>query len=91
MRKTTAKIKAAFENSRSLTIANTRTDGQNVWLYNKLIIIKDANGIHFSFAGWPTRTTLERLNGILDLNLSRKKGTVYYKDSPIETETWYKK
>ena len=63
MRKVTQKIAKAFNDGRTLTIGNTRTDGKSVWLHGNEIVRKDNDGAtEISFAGWPTVTTRERLN-----------------------------
>ena len=72
MRKITKQIAEAFKNGKSLTIKNTKTDGQSVWLYGNMIARKTDNGLEVSLAGWPTVTTRERVSGIcqvMDKNL----------------------
>ena len=73
MRQVTEQTCKAFLNGDSLTVGNTTTDGQNLWLHGNLIATKDARGtILISFAGWPTRTTTERLNGLCELAINKR-------------------
>ena len=63
MTKVAQKIALAFANHKSLTVDNTYTDGENVYLFNKLIMWRDENGnYNFTMAGYGTSTTKERLN-----------------------------
>lgn len=82
MRKVTEKIRQAFYNQESLTVSNTTTDGQAVWLHGNKIIERRPDGIWFTLAGWDTNTTRERLNGIVSgVNISRCKGVSYLTSS----------
>lgn len=72
MRKITRQIVAAFNDRRALKISNTRTDGQSIWLFNNRIVTRDSSGdVWISAAGWKTRTTLERLQGVADVRSIR--------------------
>lgn len=72
MRKVTRQIAEAFEARKSRTVGNTTTDGETVWLHGNPIVRRNENeeggveNIEVSMAGWPTNTTRERINGILD-------------------------
>jgi hypothetical protein len=65
MRKVTEKVIRAFKNGQSLTVGNTRTDGQAIWLHGNKIAMRHAGMVFISTAGWNTVTTRERLNGII--------------------------
>ena len=67
MRQETAKIARAFANGEAANAARTRTDGRNVWLHGNLIATRTDSGVTLTAAGWPTRTTVERLNGIASM------------------------
>lgn len=67
MRKVTKQIAEAFKKGQSLTIKNTKTDGQSVWLHGNEIARKTDYGIEVTLAGWPTVTTRERVDGILQI------------------------
>ena len=78
MRKTTQRIKDAFDNGQSLTVNNTRTDGTSVYLFGNEIVRRDANGkVYATLAGWNTVTTRERVNGITGLNFQNAIGHLY--------------
>lgn len=64
-RKVTDQTVRAFIAGDELTVGNTRTDGRTLWLFGNPIAHKRGHSIFFSFAGWPTLTTAERLNGLL--------------------------
>jgi len=67
MRLETQKIARAFYNGRAASAARTTTDGNTVWLHgNKIAWRTEAGDIGFTLAGWPTVTTRERINGILE-------------------------
>lgn len=79
MRKVTEKIAEAFKNGRKLSISNTSTDGQSVFLHGHRIAWRDNNKLYISMCGWPTVTTRERINGVLDvyescIRLCQRKG-----------------
>jgi hypothetical protein len=68
MRKVTSEIVKAWARGDSLTVGNTSTDGNAIWLHGNAIAWKtgDADIIALTLAGWPTVTTRERLNGVLN-------------------------
>ena len=66
MRKVTKQIIAAWANHKALTIGNTHTDGQTIYLHGNAIAWRtSADRFATTLAGWNTVTTRERLNGIL--------------------------
>ena len=71
MRKITETIVHAFLNGESKCIANSSTDGQELFLHgNKIAWKGEHNGaacVFITLAGWPTPTTRERLQGVLSL------------------------
>lgn len=92
MRKVTQKIKAAFEAGKSLTVGNTKTDGQTVWLHGNAIVKRDASGLVLaSLAGWNTVTTRERVNGIAGFNFHHVKGKACLDGQPIDKQAWFVK
>ena len=64
MRKVTQLISTAFKNNQKLSISNTMTDGQSVFLHGHRIAWKDEGKLQISMCGWPTVTTRERINGV---------------------------
>ena len=68
MRRETSKIMNAFYRGLPARAARTHTDGQTVWLHNNTIAWRsNDNDISFCLAGWPTTTTRERINGLLEV------------------------
>jgi hypothetical protein len=65
MRKVTEQIVSAFRDGRKLTVSNSSTDGTTLFLHGNAIARKIDGQLEISFAGWPTRTTCERLRGLL--------------------------
>lgn len=64
MRKVTREIRESWLEGKPKTVSNTTTDGNSVWLHGNKIIEVDNGKVYATLAGWPTRTTMERLNGI---------------------------
>ena len=69
MRQETQKIMSAFLRGQKASAARTNTDGHNVWLHgNKIAQRSEGDFVDFSLAGWPTVTTRDRINGLLELS-----------------------
>jgi hypothetical protein len=84
MRKVTEQIKQAFFNGQALKVNNTRTDGTSVWLHENEIIRRDLSGaILFTFAGWGSVTTRERLKGILNVDVYQKDHEQHYNGAKV--------
>ena len=68
MRKVTREIVESWARGESRTIGNTSTDGDTIFLHGNPIVWKtgDPDVIALTLAGWPTVTTRERLNGVLN-------------------------
>lgn len=77
MRQVTRKITAAFFNSETLKIGNTRTDGRSIWLHNNKIVDDRPDGLYITNAGWKSNTTKERLNAISDVNIVQRNFVWY--------------
>ena len=77
MRKVTEQVVGAFERRQSRKVSNTETDGTSLWLHNNKIAQWKDGGIWISNAGWSSKTTKERLNGITGVNITQKKGEWY--------------
>ena len=83
MRQETQKIMSAFLQGQKASAARTNTDGHNVWLHgNKIAQRSEGDFVDFSLAGWPTVTTRDRVNGLLELSGSgyrvfQKNGTQF--------------
>jgi len=77
MRKITREIVNAFENSRSLTIGNSRTNGESLWLFGNKIAEIRRDGLWITNAGWQSVTTKERLNGLSGVEIITRRGNWY--------------
>ena len=74
MRQITRDIVNAFQNSRSLRIDNSRTDGEGLWLFNNKIAEIRRDGLWITNAGWKSKTTKERLNGLSGVHIQQVRG-----------------
>ena len=84
MRKVTEQIKKAFFAKQAKKVGNTETDGASVWLHGNKIIERDKSGIVlFTFAGWGSVTTRERLRGILNVDVYQKDHAQYYNGAEV--------
>jgi hypothetical protein len=77
MRQITAKICFAFEQGRTLKIDNSETDGTNLWLFGNKIAEWRQGEIWITDAGWQSKTTKERLNGLGGVNVTQRAGSWY--------------
>ena len=80
MRQITRDIVNAFQNSRSLRIDNSRTDGESLWLFDNKIAEIRRDGLWITNAGWDSRTTNERLNGLSGVHVRKQRGTLLLND-----------
>ena len=82
MRQETQKIMSAFLRGESASAQRTNTDGYSVWLHGNLIAERGKSKLWFTLADWPTVTTRDRINGLLELSGSdyrvfQKNGTQF--------------
>ena len=68
MRKETQKIMSAFLKGERASAQRTHTDGYSVWLHGNLIAERGKSKLWFTLADWPTVTTRDRINGMLELS-----------------------
>ena len=94
MRKVTSLIKSAFEAGMEKRVSNTEclalNDRLEIRLHNNLIIERDPAGTRWTMAGWATRTTADRLNGILNVGLYCKRGQYYIGNDPVQPDAVFK-
>ena len=84
MRKVTEQIKKAFFARQTKKVNATFTDGNSVFLHGNEIIKRDSSGlILFTFAGWGSSTTRERLKGILNVDVYQKDHEQYYNGAKV--------
>jgi hypothetical protein len=74
MRQITRDIARAFGNRQTLKIDNSRTDGTSLWLFNNKIAEWRSDGLWITNAGWDSRTTKERLNGLSGVQIQQVRG-----------------
>ena len=90
MRKVTEQIKNAFCQGLSLTVGNTKTDGTSVFLHGNEIVRRDPSGLVLAtLAGWNTRTTMERINGITGMNFHQVGFVACLDGEPICEDDWF--
>lgn len=89
MRQVTDDITTAFLEGRKRTVGNSHTDGENLFLHGNKIAYKESQiqnphyeALFISNAGWLTKVTKERLNGLLknagfELRIFQKKKKWY--------------
>lgn len=65
MRKITDKITRAFVLGQRLTLGNSSTDGQTLFLHGNAIVRKTPRGYEVNWCGWVTPTTANRINGAM--------------------------
>ena len=78
MRKITEQAAQAFNNNQSFNNSNTSVEvseeGTFLKLFGNTIAGKDSEGFWISLAGYNTKTTKERLNGLDDVSIYTLKG-----------------
>lgn len=91
MRKVTESIKQAFFARQTKKVNATFTDGNSVFLHGNEIIKRDKSGlILFTFAGWGSAVTRERLKGILNVDVYQKDHEQYYNGQKvIDLKAWH--
>jgi hypothetical protein len=77
MRKVTREIVSAFVRGQKKKIGNTRTDGTKIWLHGNMIAEKRNGELWITNAGWQSRTTMERLNGLPYVNIYQRNWQWY--------------
>lgn len=93
MRKITKEIASALKNNVRKSISNTVCTGTSVILHGNEIARVVGFSLQITLAGWPTVTTRERLNGILDefgcdKRIRQSRGVQYFGDRVIEDYEW---
>lgn len=76
MRQITERIVRAFEGRYEFRIDNSYTDGISLWLHGNEIAKWEGN-LWITNAGWESRVTMERLNGINGVNITEINGVWY--------------
>ena len=74
MRLITERIVRAFEERRTLRIDNSSTDGDCLWLFENKIAEWRGGNLWITDAGWDSKTTKERLNGLSGVSIRQQRG-----------------
>ena len=96
MRKITKEISESFKLGLNKSKGNTRTSGNRVYLHGNAIAEKREDGLYVTLSGWPTVTTRERVNGILEAfgcskRFHQSNFSQYFGEQVIEnTNHWVK-
>ncbi len=77
MRQITQRIVHAFQGRYELRIDNSRTDGTSLWLFGNKIAEWREDGLWITNAGWDSRTTNERLNGLSGVHVTKRRGELF--------------
>jgi len=93
-RKITQESVQAFYNRRKFNKSNMSVEITDegfplLKLHGNAIAGKDYEGYWITDAGWPTRTTFERLNGFDNVRVNTKKGQTYLNGEEWDGEKVY--
>tara|TARA_B100000519_G_C13941033_1_gene296130 strand:- start:208 stop:513 length:306 start_codon:yes stop_codon:yes gene_type:complete len=89
MRQVTRKIQCAFFAGKKLSVGNTTTDGNTVWLFGNAILKKSGGKILATLAGYNTVTTRERVTGITGVRFHQVNYEPMMEGEPIDADAWY--
>lgn len=81
MRQITERICDAFVRCRPLKIDNSETDGRSLWLFGNKIAEWRHGELCITNAGYKTKTTKERLNGLPGVRIHQLRGQWYLNDT----------
>jgi hypothetical protein len=91
MSKTAEKIHKAWQEGKTLKVNNTKTDGVSIYLFGNEIVKRQNRMIYIRTAGYPTKTTKDRLNSLDNVHVYSKNGVVYLNGKVwSEHENWIK-
>lgn len=90
MRLITQKSVQAFRNNVNFSQSNTKVEivgnETRLYLFDNLIAKRNENGLFVTNAGWKSRTTKERLNGLPNVSIHQKNGLWYLNDKEWDGE-----
>ena len=79
----TESICNAFENRQKMTMSNSHTDGNVLYLHGNAIARFTEDGdLEISNAGWTSNTTKERLNGLRGVSIHQRNFQWFLNDVP---------
>lgn len=80
-RKVTTQIVSAFLAGNKLTVGNSSTDGEKLYLHGNLIAKKENGALFITNAGWQSNITKERLNALPGVSIGQKNWDWYLNGS----------
>jgi hypothetical protein len=89
MDKTTKQTCYAFECGEVKRVGDTYTDGKRLYLFDNIIAEHREDGLYVSNAGWFSKTTKERLNGLTGVRIYQSKKKWYLNGNEWDGE-WTK-
>ena len=94
MRKITKTVVDAFLSGEYKRCGNSVAYPDSMTLHGNPIAERRSNGsIWFTFAGWATATTKDRINGLLDAvgapRINFKAGCIYWAGQRLNSREWY--
>lgn len=89
MKKVTREIVSAFMQGKAQKLSNSETDGTALFLFGNKIAEKRSDGLYVSNAGWQSKTTKERLNGLPNVSIQQKKG-IWHLNGEMWAGNWIK-
>lgn len=85
-------ICSAFRNGKNIGVGNTTVvnngNTTKVYLHGNLICVRKSGVVRFTFAGYDTNVTRNRLRS-LGINIERKNGANFYKGEILNEKKWY--
>jgi hypothetical protein len=94
MRKIPEKRVRAFKNDRGFLSGNTQVRKSNerteMLLHGHIIAKKEDGDLWINLCGWNTPTTRERLNGLPNVSVRTKAGSVFLNGVEIPDDKWVK-
>ena len=92
-RKITQQAVQAFYNKEKFSVSNTTVEVEDgkvtMKLFGNTIAGTDHKGTWITDAGWESKTTFERLNGLNDVRVNTKKGQTYLNGEEWDGEKVY--
>jgi len=80
MRKITEEIVRAFRRGENRTIGNSRSNNGSLYLFGNRIAAWRDGELWITNAGWTSKTTKERLNGLPGVRIHQRRGEWYLND-----------
>ena len=89
MRQITRDMLNAFMERRTWQRDNTCVGGDRIYLHGNLIAERRESGLWITLAGWPPRTTRDRLNALPGVNVFRRDGRNWIQPDVMMLSRYY--